>query len=83
MKRGVGQCFGPLVVAGVLVENDAELIQNRCVRLKATHPKQTRSTRKTDKSSRCTNTKSLSLPASDIDDLRKAMTLNELEVFCV
>lgn len=79
-EAGRGPCFGPLVVAGVLVENDAELIRIGACDSKQLTPKKREQLapiiKKISKKFEI-----IVLPAADIDDLRKTMTLNELEVF--
>ena len=79
-EAGRGPCFGPLVVTGILVETDAEL-----VRIGVADSKQLSPRRREQLAPMIKNIVSkyeiIILPAEDIDDLRKTMTLNELEVF--
>jgi ribonuclease HII len=79
-EAGRGPCFGPLVVAGVLVENDSEF-----VRIGVCDSKQLTPRRREQLAPMIQKIASkyeiIVLPAPDIDDLRKTMTLNELEVF--
>jgi ribonuclease HII len=79
-EAGRGPCFGPLVVAGVLVENDSEL-----VRIGVCDSKQLTPRRREQLAPMIQKIASkyeiIIMPAADIDDLRKTMTLNELEVF--
>ncbi|MBN1280144.1 MAG: ribonuclease HII [Candidatus Thermoplasmatota archaeon] len=79
-EAGRGPCVGPLVVAGVLVENDMEI-----VRIGACDSKQLTPRKREHLAQQIQQTVHRSelivLPASDIDDLRKTMTLNELEVY--
>ncbi|HER45777.1 MAG TPA: ribonuclease HII [Thermoplasmatales archaeon] len=79
-ESGRGPCFGPLVVAGILIENDLEL-----VRIGVADSKQLTSKRREQLVPMIQKIVSkyevIVLPAADIDDLRKTMTLNELEVF--
>ena len=79
-EAGRGPCFGPLVVAGILVENDAEL-----VRIGVADSKQLTPRRREQLAPMIQKIASkyeiIVMPAEDIDDLRKTMTLNELEVF--
>jgi ribonuclease HII len=79
-EAGRGPCFGPLVVAGILVENDSEL-----VRIGVCDSKQLTPRRREQLAPMIQKIASkyeiIVLPAADIDDLRKTMTLNELEVF--
>ena len=79
-EAGRGPCFGPLVVAGVLVENDAELVRIGACDSKQLTPKQREELAPLIKNI-VTKNELIMLPAADIDDLRKTMTLNELEVF--
>jgi ribonuclease HII len=79
-EAGRGPCFGPLVVAGVLVENDTELICIGARDSKQLTPKKREQLAPKIKSI-ATKYELIVLPATDIDDLRKTMTLNELEVF--
>jgi ribonuclease HII len=78
-EAGRGPVFGALVVAGVLVENDAELI-----RIGARDSKQLTPNRREVLAKQIKDIvvkyEIMVIPASDIDDLRKVMTLNELEV---
>lgn len=79
-EAGRGPCFGPLVVAGILVESDAEL-----VRIGVADSKQLTPRRREQLAPMIQKLSSkyeiIVMPADDIDDLRKTMTLNELEVF--
>lgn len=79
-ESGRGPCFGPLVVAGILVENDLEL-----VRIGVADSKQLTSKKREQLVPMIQKIVSkyevIVLPAADIDDLRKTITLNELEVF--
>jgi ribonuclease HII len=79
-EAGRGPCFGPLVVAGVLVENDSELIRIGACDSKQLTPKKREILAKQIKTI-VIKYEMIVLPAADIDDLRKTMTLNELEVF--
>ena len=79
-EAGRGPCFGPLVVAGILVENDAELIRIGVCDSKQLTPKKREQLAPQIKRL-TTKFELINLPAADIDDLRKTMTLNELEVF--
>ena len=79
-EAGRGPCFGPLVVAGILVDNDSEL-----VRIGVADSKQLTPRRREQLAPMIQKIASkyeiIIMPADDIDDLRKSMTLNELEVF--
>lgn len=79
-EAGRGPCFGPLVVAGVLVENDSELVRIGVCDSKQLAPKRREQLAPMIKNS-ASKYEIVVLPAADIDDLRKTMTLNELEVF--
>jgi ribonuclease HII len=79
-ESGRGPCFGPLVVAGILVENDAELIRIGVCDSKQLTPKKREQLAPMIKKI-ASKYEIIVLPADDIDDLRKTMTLNELEVF--
>jgi ribonuclease HII len=79
-EAGRGPCFGPLVVAGVLIKDDAELVRIGVCDSKQLTPKKREQLASIIKKI-ITNYKIIVLPAADIDDLRKTMTLNELEVF--
>jgi ribonuclease HII len=79
-EAGRGPCFGPLVVAGIVVENDSEL-----VRIGVCDSKQLTPRRREQLAPMIQKIASkyeiIVMPAADIDDLRKTMTLNDLEVF--
>jgi ribonuclease HII len=79
-EAGRGPCFGPLVVAGILVENDAELVRIGVRDSKQLTPKK-REQLASEIKQITTKYEIIVLPAADIDDLRKTMTLNALEVF--
>jgi len=78
-EAGKGPVFGPLVVAGVLFEDDSELIKLNVRDSKKIAPK--RRTVLADIIKKiAVNYEVLIISASDIDDMRKIMTLNEIEV---
>ncbi len=79
-EAGRGPCFGPLVVAGILAENDAELIRIGVADSKQLTPRRREQLDPIIKTI-ATKYEIIILPPEDIDDLRKTMTLNELEVF--
>jgi ribonuclease HII len=79
-EAGRGPCFGPLVVAGILVENDTELIKIGVCDSKQLMPKRREQLAPMIKNI-ASKYEIIVMPATDIDDLRKTMTLNELEVF--
>jgi ribonuclease HII len=75
-----GPVIGPLVVAGIIIENDVELVRIGVCDSKKLTPKRREQLALMIK--KITSTyEIIVLPAADIDDLRKTMTLNELEVF--
>jgi ribonuclease HII len=79
-EAGRGPCFGPLVVVGILVDNDAELVRIGVVDSKQLSP-QKREQLAPMIQKITSKYEIIVMPAADIDDLRKTMTLNELEVF--
>jgi len=79
-EAGRGPCFGPLVVAGILVESDAELVRIGVNDSKQLTPKK-REQLAPQITRLSTKYELIILPAADIDDLRKTMTINQLEVF--
>ncbi|MFA5103497.1 MAG: ribonuclease HII [Candidatus Thermoplasmatota archaeon] len=79
-EAGRGPCFGPLVVAGVLVQDDSELVKIGVCDSKQLPPKK-REQLAPMIQRLASNYELIVMPAADIDDLRKTMTLNELEVF--
>jgi len=79
-EAGRGPVIGPLVVAGILVENDSELVRIGACDSKKLTPKKREQLAPMIKKI-VSKYEIIILPAADIDDLRKTMTLNELEVF--
>jgi ribonuclease HII len=79
-EAGRGPCFGPLVVAGILVENDTELVRIGVNDSKQLTPKK-REQLAPQITRLATNYELIVLPAVDIDVFRKTMTINQLEVF--
>jgi ribonuclease HII len=79
-EAGRGPCFGPLVVAGLLVDNDSELVRIGVADSKQLTPKR-REQLAPIIQKLASKYEIIVMPAADIDDLRKTMTLNELEVF--
>jgi ribonuclease HII len=79
-EAGRGPCFGPLVVAGILVEDDTELMRIGACDSKQLTPKK-REQLAPQIRSHVSKYELIILPAADIDDLRRTMTLNQLEVF--
>jgi ribonuclease HII len=78
-EAGRGPVFGALVVAGVLVPDDTQLKQIGACDSKQCTPQRREVLAKQIKNI-VAGYEIMIIPASDIDDLRKAMTLNELEV---
>jgi len=78
-EAGRGPVFGALVVAGVLVTDDSALKQIGACDSKQCTPQRREILAKQIKNI-VEHYEVLVIPASDIDDLRKEMTLNELEV---
>ncbi len=78
-EAGRGPVIGPLVIAGVTFENDLELIENNVRDSKKITPKRREILSKRIKESAVNYEISL-ISASDIDHMRKVMTLNEIEV---
>ncbi|MEF8878871.1 MAG: ribonuclease HII [Candidatus Thermoplasmatota archaeon] len=74
-----GPVIGPLVVAGVKVRDDKLLIQNNVRDSKKIAPKRREFLAKGIKKT-ALKCETLVIPASDIDDMRKVMTMNEIEV---
>ena len=78
-EAGRGPVVGPLVIAGVTFENDLELIENNVRDSKKITPKRRELLSKKIKES-AVNYEITLISASDIDNMRKVMTLNEIEV---
>ena len=78
-EAGRGPVVGPLVIAGVTFENDLELIENNVRDSKKITPKRREILSKKIKES-AVNYEIMIISASDIDHMRKVMTLNEIEV---
>ncbi|MFH1100486.1 MAG: ribonuclease HII [Methanobacteriota archaeon] len=78
-EAGRGPVFGPLVVAGVTVQDDAPLMQIGVRDSKQLSPAK-REQLVTEIQHLAVNSEVIVVSATDIDDLRKTMTLNELEV---
>jgi len=79
-EAGRGPCFGPLVVAGILVENDVQLVSIGVADSKQLTPRKREQLAPMIQKI-ASSYEIIVVPAADIDDLRKTMTLNELEVF--
>jgi ribonuclease HII len=78
-EAGKGPVLGPLVIAGVIFENDSKLIKLNVRDSKKITPKRRKDLAEIIKKI-AANYEVLIIPASDIDDMRKVMTLNEIEV---
>lgn len=78
-EAGRGPVIGPLVISGVTFEDDSELIK-----LRVRDSKKITSKRREKLAEKIRETaidyEILVIPASHIDDMRKVMTLNEIEV---
>ena len=78
-ESGRGPVFGPLVVAGVTYNDESELINQGFRDSKQLNPRRREILSKKIKNT-ALNYEILVIPAKDIDDMRKVMTLNEIEV---
>jgi len=78
-EAGRGPVIGPLVIAGVCFEDDLKLVELKVRDSKKITPKRRRSLARIIKEI-AFNYEILVIPAKDIDDMRKVMTLNEIEV---
>ena len=78
-EAGRGPCIGPLVIAGVTFEDDHELIENNIRDSKQVTPKRREVLVELIKKI-AKNYEVIVIPAEDVDDMRKLMTLNEIEV---
>jgi ribonuclease HII len=78
-EAGRGPVLGPLVVAGVTFKDDSKLIEYRVKDSKQLTPKRRKMLAKIIQEF-ALNYEVLVIPAKDIDDMRKVMTLNEIEV---
>jgi ribonuclease HII len=78
-EAGRGPVVGSLVIAGVTFENDLELIENNVRDSKKITPQRREILSKRIKES-AVNYEITLISASDIDNMRKVMTLNEIEV---
>ena len=79
-EAGRGPLVGPLVIAGVLFENEDQLLKMKIKDSKQLSPK-----KRDEFADKIRNyakkIEIIVIPASDIDDMRKSMTINEIEVF--
>lgn len=78
-EAGRGPVFGPLVIAGVCLNNEVKLNSNYIKDSKKLSPKRRKIISKMIKDI-AINIEIIVIPAKDIDDMRKVMTLNEIEV---
>ena len=78
-EAGRGPVLGPLVVAGITLEDDLKLKEYRVKDSKKITPKR-RETLSKKIQEIASNYEILVIPAKDIDDMRRVMTLNEIEV---
>ena len=78
-EAGKGPVMGPLIIAGVALEDDSKLIDYRVKDSKQLSPSRREELAKIIKKI-SKKIEILIIPASDIDDMRKIMTLNEIEV---
>jgi len=78
-EAGRGPVIGPLIIAGVTFEDDSKLIEYRVRDSKQLSPARREKLAKIIKKI-AINYEILIIPAKDIDDMRKVMTLNEIEI---
>lgn len=78
-EAGRGPVMGPLVVAGIMLEDDSKLIKIKVRDSKQLTPQRRRILAKKIQEITLDH-EVLVIPAKDIDDMRKVMTLNEIEV---
>jgi len=78
-EAGRGPVIGPLVFAGALFKNDSKLVELKVRDSKKINPKRREKLAEIIKEI-AINYEILEIPAKDIDDMRKVMTLNEIEV---
>jgi ribonuclease HII len=78
-EAGRGPVIGPLIIAGVTFEDDSKLIDYRVKDSKQLSPSRREELAKIIKKI-AQKYEILVIPAADIDDIRKIMTLNEIEL---
>ncbi|UCE36872.1 MAG: ribonuclease HII [Thermoplasmata archaeon] len=76
-EAGRGPVIGPMVVAGVLLENESELAGLNVRDSKKCTPK--RREKLAQELYRIAKTELIIVPASDIDTMRESMTMNQIE----
>lgn len=74
-----GPVIGPLIIAGVTFKDDSKLIEYRVKDSKQLLPTRREELAKKIKKI-ALNYEIIEIPANDIDDMRKVMTLNQIEV---
>jgi len=79
-EAGKGPVMGPLTIAGVCF-NDEEIVNALGVKDSKKHAPKRREMFEKIIKEKCESFEILIIPASDIDDMRKVMTMNEIEVF--
>ncbi|UCF49217.1 MAG: ribonuclease HII [Thermoplasmatales archaeon] len=78
-EAGRGPVIGPLIIAGVTFEDDSKLIEHNVRDSKQLSPSRREELAKIIKKI-ALKYEILVIPAADIDDMRKIMTLNEIEL---
>lgn len=78
-EAGRGPVLGPLVIAGIILQDDSKLRKCGVRDSKKCSPEKRERLAKQIKEI-ALNYEIIVIPASDIDDMRKVMTLNEIEV---
>jgi len=78
-EAGRGPAIGPLVVAGVTIDDNSKLVKNKIKDSKKLSPRR-RQYLSAKIIKMAVNYELLVIPAKDIDDMRKVMTLNDIEV---
>ena len=78
-ESGRGPVMGPLIIAGVTFEDDSKLIEHRVKDSKQLSPTRREELAKIIKKI-ALNYEILVIPAKDIDDMRKIITLNQIEI---
>lgn len=76
-EAGRGPVIGPMVVAGVMIENESQLVGLNVRDSKKCTPK--RRTRLAQEINKIANCEFIIVPAKDIDTMREQMTMNQIE----